>query len=114
MDKNGDGIIDYQEFMPVCFSMIVEILSDKVGRRRLCPTTIEADHIFAIFLFMNFGFFLHPISLESRFGRFFSPFFSFFVCREDTIFFIRAALFFLHIKNQFFFFAFLWSVPKKK
>lgn len=32
IDKNSDGIIDYQEFMPVCFSMIVEILSDKVCR----------------------------------------------------------------------------------
>ena len=30
IDKNGDGVIDYQEFLPVCFSMIVEILSDKV------------------------------------------------------------------------------------
>lgn len=30
IDKNGDGVIDYQEFMPVCFSMIVELLSDKV------------------------------------------------------------------------------------
>jgi len=32
IDKNGDGVIDYQEFLPVCFSMIVEILSDKVRR----------------------------------------------------------------------------------
>eukprot|EP00752_Nemacystus_decipiens_P005237 g4753.t1 len=30
IDKNGDGLIDYQEFLPVCFSMMVEILSDKV------------------------------------------------------------------------------------
>lgn len=30
IDKNGDGVIDYLEFLPVCFSMIVEILSDKV------------------------------------------------------------------------------------
>ncbi|CAM9894252.1 unnamed protein product, partial [Hapterophycus canaliculatus] len=30
IDKNGDSLIDYQEFFPVCFSMIVEILSDKV------------------------------------------------------------------------------------
>ncbi|CAN0505461.1 unnamed protein product [Ectocarpus sp. 12 AP-2014] len=30
IDENGDGVIDYQEFLPVCFSMIVEILSDKV------------------------------------------------------------------------------------
>lgn len=34
IDKNGDSLIDYQEFFPVCFSMIVEILSDKV---RICP-----------------------------------------------------------------------------
>lgn len=33
IDKNGDGVIDYQEFLPVCFSMIVEILSDKVCGR---------------------------------------------------------------------------------
>lgn len=30
IDKDGDGIVDYEEFMPACFSMIVEILSDKV------------------------------------------------------------------------------------
>lgn len=30
IDKNGDGMVDYQEFMPVCFSMIVQILSEKV------------------------------------------------------------------------------------
>ncbi|CAM9106027.1 unnamed protein product [Pylaiella littoralis] len=30
IDKNGDGVIDYEEFLPVCFSMIVEVLSDKV------------------------------------------------------------------------------------
>lgn len=49
IDKNGDGIIDYQEFMPVCFSMIVEILSDKVPLAgasrpsgcRMCPIRAE-------------------------------------------------------------------------
>lgn len=30
IDKNHDGVVDYKEFMPVCFSMIVKILSEKV------------------------------------------------------------------------------------
>ncbi|CAM9177686.1 unnamed protein product, partial [Discosporangium mesarthrocarpum] len=30
IDKNSDGVIDYEEFMPICLSMIVEVLSDKM------------------------------------------------------------------------------------
>ncbi|CAN0314494.1 unnamed protein product [Ectocarpus sp. 12 AP-2014] len=52
IDENGDGVIDYQEFLPVCFSMIVEILSDKVQeipeeemalRERVYSILVEAN-----------------------------------------------------------------------
>ncbi|CAM9230470.1 unnamed protein product [Choristocarpus tenellus] len=30
IDKNSNGVIDYQDFMPICISMMIEVLSEKI------------------------------------------------------------------------------------
>jgi len=41
LDANMDGVIDYQEFAPLCFDLLVEILKDELLQAQRNPSELE-------------------------------------------------------------------------